>query len=124
MGSEVEDMSGSDDKYGKKHSFDPEFRGPIKSRGCTDVLCLLLLLAFIGGWGFIAVMAFQWGNPLILIYPSNSKGEICGKDNADVGHDLTNKPYLLFFDITKCLSLNAVTGCATPQVSVFNSNAN
>ena len=53
-----------------------DFRGPIDKRGCTDVLCLLLLLAFLGGWIFVAYMAFQHGNPEVLIYPSNSNGQV------------------------------------------------
>ena len=31
---------------------------------------------------------------------------------------LSEKPYLLFHDPTKCLSLNSVFGCPTPQVCV------
>ena len=32
------------DKYGNRHEFEPEFRGPVKDRGCTDILCLLLFM--------------------------------------------------------------------------------
>ena len=53
---------------------DPSHTGPIKNRSCTDVLCLLLLLVFAVGWGVISVYAFLHGNPVQLIYPSNSKG--------------------------------------------------
>ena len=76
----VEDFDRSDEeKYGKKRDYDPEFRGPIKSRSCTDVLCLLLLLVFVGGWAAVSVYGFQNGDPERLIYPSNSRGEICGR---------------------------------------------
>ncbi len=75
----VEDFQSEDDlKYGKKREFEPEFRGPIKDRSCTDVLCFLLFVAFAAGWVAAAVYAFAHGNPERIIYPSNSKGEICG----------------------------------------------
>ena len=113
--SRVEDMDSSG-KYGEKRQHDPEFRGPIKNRGCTDVLCLLLLLAFLGGWGFVGYWGFVRGNPEVLIYPSDSRGRICGRDNQN-GADLSQKPHLLFFDITRCIRIDSVTGCATPQVN-------
>ena len=78
MGSsnQVEDIK---QRHGTAHKHDPNFRGPTKNRGCTDILCLLLLIAFVVGWVIVGVFAIQWGNPMILLYPSNSKGEICGQ---------------------------------------------
>ncbi len=43
------------------------------------MICLLLLLVFVGGWLATGVYAFANGNPDRLVYPSNSKGEICGR---------------------------------------------
>ena len=74
------DRAGDEDKYGKKRDYDPEFRGPVKSRSCTDVLCLLLLFAFVGGWAAVSAYGFMNGDPERLIYPSNSQGEICGRN--------------------------------------------
>ena len=37
-------------------------------------------------------------------------GEICGR-GANTG-----RPFLLFYDLTRCAKLSAVTGCSTPQV--------
>ena len=81
MGSsnQVLDQNGSDGRFGAPRPHDKHFRGPIHERGCTDVLCLLLLIAFVIGWVVVGVYAFTWGNPLILIYPSNSTGQICGQ---------------------------------------------
>ena len=88
-------------------------KGPIKNRGCTDILCFLLLIAFLGGWVVVGIYAFGNGNPLKLIYPSDSNGKICGSDQG-----LENRPYLLFFDLTKCLKPGSVAlGCPTRQVS-------
>ena len=40
-------------------------------------------------------------------------GEICGHG------DFVDKPYLLFFDLTRCIKISAALGgCATPQVCV------
>jgi choline transporter-like protein 2/4/5 len=91
--------------------YDPSNRGPNSKRGCTDVPCLLLLLAFIGGWIGVGAYSFTFGNPAQLIYPSNSEGEICGRgEHAD-------RPFLLFFDLTRCAKISsALTGCPTPQV--------
>ena len=87
-------------------------KGPIKDRGCTDVLCFLLLIAFLAGWVVVGIYAFQNGNPLKLVYPSDSSGLICGSDTG-----LEEKPYLLFFDLTKCIKPGSVAlGCPTRQV--------
>ena len=42
----------------------------------------------------------------------NISGEICGTaDNSE-------KPFLLFFDLTRCIKISAALGgCVTPQVS-------
>jgi len=34
----------------------------VKSRGCTDVLCLALFLAFLGGWAFVGFFAYTKGD--------------------------------------------------------------
>ena len=83
----------------KEHN--PSHQGPIKNRGCTDIICLLLFLAFCVGWAVIGIYGFVNGDPRILIYPSDSDGTICGKE------DFANKPNLFFFDITKCLRASA-----------------
>ncbi|XP_055335159.1 choline transporter-like protein 2 isoform X2 [Paramacrobiotus metropolitanus] len=104
-------------KYGKPRTFDPTFHGPIKKRSCTDVICLILLLAFIGGWGVVAYFAFANGNWDRLLYPTDSRGRICGRQNGDV--DLTNRPYLFYFDISTCLGPQTLFhGCRTPSVCV------
>lgn len=37
-------------------------QGISKNRSCTDVICLLLFLVFLGGWGFVAFIGFRQGN--------------------------------------------------------------
>lgn len=97
------------DREDGKHNLAQE--GPIKNRGCTDVLCLLLFIAFVAGWIVVGVYAFANGNPLKLVYPSDSQGNICGSSS------LVDRPHLLFFDLTKCLKpSSAAFGCPTKQV--------
>ena len=44
-----------------------------------------------------------------LIAPTDSEGRRCGVDS-----EVIEKPYLVFFDLTKCISVS--TSCNTPQV--------
>lgn len=47
-----------------------------------------------------------------LLAPMDSQGRRCGMDSG-----LTDKKYLVFFDISKCLSPGTpITGCETSQV--------
>ncbi|CAB4055499.1 SLC44A2_4_5 [Lepeophtheirus salmonis] len=99
--------------YGSPKKYEPTFKGPIKKRSCTDVICLLLLIVFITCWIGIGLLSFTWGNPTKLIYPSDSNGEICGRQNNE------GRPHLLFFNLMECLRPSALTsGCPTPQVCV------
>lgn len=105
--------------YGEPHKFDPEFKGPLKNRSCTDIICLFLFVFFLVGWGIVAFFAYRNGNPERLIYPTDSQGNICGKAPFE------DKKYLYFFDITKCLQRAYKPGdllpsliCNTPQVCV------
>lgn len=59
------------------------------------------------------ILAFVKGSPETLIYPRDSSGARCGFD-----HHVKNKPYLYFFDLTKCVEPSvAFSGCNTPQVN-------
>jgi len=62
------------------------------------------------------VSAFTHGDPSKLLAPTDSQGLRCGLDAK-----VRDKPYLFFFDLTKCAEPNAaVIGCPTPQVCVEN----
>ncbi|KAG7304022.1 hypothetical protein JYU34_010944 [Plutella xylostella] len=100
--------------YGEPLHYDPDFNGPTHNRSCTDVLWLIIFILFLGGWGFVGYYSFTNGDVERLLAPIDSKGRRCGLDA-----DVMNKKYLVFFDITKCLSPEApITGCPTPQVCV------
>ncbi|XP_035879736.1 choline transporter-like protein 4 [Phyllostomus discolor] len=108
-----------EETYGKPVKYDPSFRGPIKNRSCTDVICCVLFLLFILGYIVVGIVAWVYGDPRQVLYPRNSTGAYCGLGaNKD-------KPYLLYFNIFSCiLDTNIITvaaqglQCSTPQVCV------
>jgi len=58
------------------------------------------------------VSAFTQGDPNKLLALKDSQGLSCGLDT-----EVRNKPYLFYFDLTRCAEPNAVvSGCRTPQV--------
>ncbi|XP_038540430.1 choline transporter-like protein 4 isoform X2 [Canis lupus familiaris] len=115
-------MGGKQDRneaYGKPAKYDPSFRGPIRNRSCTDVICCVLFLLFILGYIVVGIVAWVYGDPRQVLYPRNSTGAYCG-----VGAN-KDKPYLLYFNIFSCvLTANVITvaenglQCPTPQVCV------
>lgn len=99
--------------------YNSSFRGPIKDRSCTDVICCVLFLLFILGYIVVGILAWVHGDPRQVLYPRNSTGAYCG-----VGAN-RDKPYLLYFNIFSCiLDANIITvaekglQCSTPQVCV------
>uniref|UniRef100_A0A8C8WX08 Choline transporter-like protein n=1 Tax=Panthera leo TaxID=9689 RepID=A0A8C8WX08_PANLE len=105
-----------DEAYGKPAKYDPSFRGPIKNRSCTDIVCCILFLLFILGYIVVGIVAWVYGDPRQVLYPRNSTGAYCG-----VGAN-KDKPYLLYFNIFSCvLTTNIITvaenglQCPTPQ---------
>ena len=48
--------------YGEKFHFEADFQGPVHNRSCTDVICLVLFLVFLGGWAFVAYIGFSTGD--------------------------------------------------------------
>ncbi|XP_072800803.1 choline transporter-like protein 4 isoform X2 [Vicugna pacos] len=105
-----------DENYGKPAKYDPSFRGPIKNRSCTDIICFVLFFVFILGYIAVGLVAWVYGDPQQVLYPRNSTGAYCG-----VGQN-KDKPYLLYFNIFSCvLTTNIIAvaknglECPTPQ---------
>ncbi|CAI2724040.1 unnamed protein product [Schistosoma spindalis] len=83
-------------------------------RTCTDIPCCILFSIFVVGFLIVTLWSFAMGDFKRVIHPTNSKGQVCGRD-------VPGKPYLFFFDLESCLRLGpalVVTGCPTPQVCV------
>ncbi|KAK0065696.1 choline transporter-like protein 2 [Biomphalaria pfeifferi] len=98
-----------------KKGYDPSRQGPKRKRSCTDVICCLIFIIFLGGLVVVAYFAFMYGDPQLLIYPRDSNGNLCGLGKYE------NKKYLFFFDLVECGRVGPgvfLTGCPTPQVCV------
>nr|XP_048674311.1 choline transporter-like protein 4 [Caretta caretta] len=105
--------------YGEQCKYDPSFRGPIRQRSCTDIICCILFVVFLAGYIVVGILAWLYGDPRQVIYPRNSTGSYCG-----IGGN-RGKPYVLYFDLLQCVtSLNilatAMNGlqCPTTQICV------
>ncbi|KFQ91145.1 Choline transporter-like 2, partial [Nipponia nippon] len=67
---------------GTPQKYDPTFKGPIYDRGCTDVLCCVLLVIAIVGYVVVGVVAWTHGDPRKVIYPTDSRGQFCGQQGT------------------------------------------
>nr|XP_057903582.1 choline transporter-like protein 4 [Doryrhamphus excisus] len=113
------DKTNPESPYGEPAQYDPTFNGPIKKRGCTDIICCILFTAVIAGYLAVGILAWIYGDPRHVLYPRNSTGWFCGTGpNKD-------RPTLLYIDIVKCsTSVNvmatALNGfqCPTTQICV------
>ncbi|XP_045915582.1 choline transporter-like protein 4 [Micropterus dolomieu] len=115
------DDTNPDSEYGEPAQFDPTFNGPIKKRGCTDIICCILFMVVILGYIVVGILAWLYGDPRHVLYPRNSTGSFCGLG--------PNKglPNVFYFDMLKCAtsvnvmasSLNGIQ-CPTKQVCVEN----
>eukprot|EP01017_Pseudomicrothorax_dubius_P022500 TRINITY_DN24371_c0_g1_i1.p1 TRINITY_DN24371_c0_g1~~TRINITY_DN24371_c0_g1_i1.p1 ORF type:complete len:655 (+),score=109.81 TRINITY_DN24371_c0_g1_i1:198-2162(+) len=64
--------------------------GPVEERGCTDICCCLLFIAFAIGLAIIAGYAFQNGQPKYLTAVYDADRNACGFESAK------DYPYLYF----------------------------
>ncbi|XP_060069789.1 choline transporter-like protein 2 [Ylistrum balloti] len=106
---------------GKPKQHDPGFKGPLKKRSCTDIICCLIFLIFFGLLLLISAYAFMNGNPLLLLYPVDSEGVMCGS-GVNAG-----KEYLFYFDIIQCAKSGIaafLVGCPSPQICVTTCPSN
>ncbi|KAI4817676.1 hypothetical protein KUCAC02_011059 [Chaenocephalus aceratus] len=108
-----------DSEYGEPAQFDPMFNGPMKKRGCTDIICCILFMAVLLGYIAVGILAWLFGDPRHVLYPRNSTGWFCG-----IGEN-EGRPNLFYFDFIKCATsvnvmANALNGfqCPTMQVCV------
>ena len=82
------------DSYGE--SYRDDGNNPIKEkRSCTDVICLLLFIAFLGGWGVVAFFGIQGGDIDKVIYPTNSQ--------VRLPNTFKGKDKILFFLRARCV---------------------
>lgn len=83
---------------------DPKFDGPTQHRVCRDVFFLLLFIAFLGGLGYVFHYAIGKGNPNLLVYGTDSYGNVCNQKNEAIagaarsGRDTRGLKQLFYFD--------------------------
>uniref|UniRef100_A0A6Q2YUA7 Choline transporter-like protein n=1 Tax=Esox lucius TaxID=8010 RepID=A0A6Q2YUA7_ESOLU len=115
MGNKKEESSVAESEYGEPAQYDPTFNGPIRKRGCTDIICCVLFMLVILGYMVVGILAWLYGDPRQVLYPRNSAGMYCGID----------QPSVFYYNILKCAaSLNVIAAtlnglqCPTTQVCV------
>eukprot|EP00064_Thunnus_orientalis_P011903 superscaffoldBa00001768_g11935 len=84
--------------YGEPRKFDPNFRGPVHNRSCTDVVCCIIFIIVILGYIALGTVAWIHGDPRKVVYPTNSHGQFCGQQ----GTLNANKTKLFYFNMLKC----------------------
>lgn len=55
--------------------------GPLAERGCTDIICCILFVAFIVASTGICIYGFSKGDPNKLITPMDADNKACGYGN-------------------------------------------
>uniref|UniRef100_A0A8C5LL02 Choline transporter-like protein n=1 Tax=Leptobrachium leishanense TaxID=445787 RepID=A0A8C5LL02_9ANUR len=96
--------------------YDPNFKGPIHNRSCTDILCCILIVLGIVAYVAVGIVAWTYGDPRKVIYPTDSRGQFCGQ----AGTPNENKPFLFYFNIMQCASPLVLLEfqCPTTQICV------
>nr|XP_046247293.1 choline transporter-like protein 5-B isoform X2 [Scatophagus argus]XP_046247294.1 choline transporter-like protein 5-B isoform X2 [Scatophagus argus] len=102
--------------YGEPRKFDPNFRGPVHNRSCTDVVCCVIFIIVILGYIALGTVAWIHGDPRKVIYPTDSHGHFCGHQNTPNA----NKAILFYFNMLKCANPAVLINlqCPTTQLCV------
>ncbi|XP_023195864.1 choline transporter-like protein 5 isoform X1 [Xiphophorus maculatus] len=102
--------------HGEPIKFDPNFRGPVQNRKCTDVVCCIIFLIVILGYIALGTVAWFHGDPRKIISPTDSQGQFCGQTDTSN----SNKNILFYFNMLKCASPAVLINlqCPTTQLCV------
>ncbi|XP_037625984.1 choline transporter-like protein 5-B isoform X2 [Sebastes umbrosus] len=102
--------------YGEPSKFDPNFRGPVHKRSCTDMVCCVIFIVVIVGYIALGTVAWIHGDPRKVVYPTDSFGQFCGHPNTPNA----NKAILLYFNMLKCANPSVLINlqCPTTQICV------
>uniref|UniRef100_A0A671V2Z2 Choline transporter-like protein n=1 Tax=Sparus aurata TaxID=8175 RepID=A0A671V2Z2_SPAAU len=102
--------------YGEPRKFDPNFRGPVHNRSCTDVVCCVIFIIVILGYIALGTVAWIHGDPRKVVYPTDSHGQFCGHQNTPNAH----KAILFYFNMLKCANPAVLINlqCPTTQLCV------
>ncbi|XP_047199107.1 choline transporter-like protein 5-B isoform X2 [Hippoglossus stenolepis] len=102
--------------YGEPRKFDPNFRGPVHNRSCTDVVCCVIFVIVIFGYIALGTVAWIHGDPRKVVYPTDSHGQFCGQKNTPNA----NKAILFYFNMLRCANPAVLINlqCPTTQLCV------
>ncbi|XP_062251967.1 choline transporter-like protein 5-B isoform X2 [Platichthys flesus] len=102
--------------YGEPRKFDPNFRGPVHNRSCTDVVCCVIFVIVIIGYIALGTVAWIHGDPRKVVYPTDSHGQFCGQKNTPNA----NKAILFYFNMLRCANPAVLINlqCPTTQLCV------
>ncbi|KAM9386361.1 choline transporter-like protein 5-B isoform 1-T1 [Pholidichthys leucotaenia] len=102
--------------YGEPRKFDPNFRGPVQKRSCTDVVCCIIFVIVTLGYIALGTVAWIHGDPRKVVYPTDSRGQFCGQQNGPNA----NKAILFYFNMLKCANPAVLINlqCPTTQLCV------
>lgn len=84
-------MGSDDTDHGKNIGNEPDEKlanGPIEKRGCTDILCCLIFVAFFWGWIGCTIWGFSNGNPGLIGRGYDIDGNICGYTSGFGSYEL------------------------------------
>ncbi|EAX06403.1 solute carrier family 44, member 5, isoform CRA_b, partial [Homo sapiens] len=110
------DTPSEEEDFGDPRTYDPDFKGPVANRSCTDVLCCMIFLLCIIGYIVLGLVAWVHGDPRRAAYPTDSQGHFCGQK----GTPNENKTILFYFNLLRCTSPSVLLNlqCPTTQICV------
>lgn len=80
--------------------------GPIQNRGCTDILCCLIFVAFIVVLVGVGSYGLSNGKPMNLLTTFDTDGKMCGKSEGYTDYPLL---YIPSFDLNAANDLSKMT---------------
>ena len=92
--SHISDYDADDNEAHEKFSAPADWDGPTTERHCTDLLCLLMLIASWVVMTIIGVYAISNGDYRLVLFPLDYAGNVCGTDFGET--DMTDFPNLVF----------------------------
>ncbi|XP_010603447.1 choline transporter-like protein 5 isoform X3 [Fukomys damarensis] len=103
-------------EFGDPRMYDPDFKGPVVNRSCTDVVCCMIFIVFIMGYILLGLVAWANGDARRVTYPTDSQGHFCGQK----GTPNENKTVLFYFNLLRCASPSVMINlqCPTTQICV------
>eukprot|EP00520_Triparma_pacifica_P015089 CAMPEP_0118647022 /NCGR_PEP_ID=MMETSP0785-20121206/8382_1 /TAXON_ID=91992 /ORGANISM="Bolidomonas pacifica, Strain CCMP 1866" /LENGTH=674 /DNA_ID=CAMNT_0006539083 /DNA_START=27 /DNA_END=2051 /DNA_ORIENTATION=- len=90
---------GDDEKQdmGTKMVAPADFAGPMDKRGCTDILCLLLIVAHWVAMTGLGAFAVSEGDYRVVLHPMDVDGNVCGIKYGDKA-DMTDYPNFYYIN--------------------------